>query len=111
MSSVLRPFSLLIPSNPALFGGFGPPNGSKWLDFHAMRKEETSERQEQARAIYGDISSLGSGLGDRLGRLEGTCHSMRQDRDDGFQWFASGFHELFSYSRVLRVFVIVPFRP
>eukprot|EP00435_Cladocopium_sp_Y103_P072329 s140_g39.t3 len=41
--------------------------------------KETAERQEQARGINGDLASLGNSLGDRLGRLEGAWHGVRQD--------------------------------
>lgn len=44
-----------------------------------LLSKETFDRQEQARAINCDLASLGNGLGDRLGKLEGAWHGVRQD--------------------------------
>jgi len=41
--------------------------------------QETCDRQEQARAMNADLASLGNGLGDRVGRLEGAWQTVRQD--------------------------------
>ncbi|CAE7611506.1 APUM5 [Symbiodinium sp. CCMP2592] len=41
--------------------------------------KETTDRQEQARAINADLQSLAGGLGERVSRLEGGWHSVRQD--------------------------------
>lgn len=41
--------------------------------------KETTDRQEQARAINADLQSLAGGLGERVSRVEGAWHSVRQD--------------------------------
>eukprot|EP00437_Effrenium_voratum_P010264 CAMPEP_0181431700 /NCGR_PEP_ID=MMETSP1110-20121109/18387_1 /TAXON_ID=174948 /ORGANISM="Symbiodinium sp., Strain CCMP421" /LENGTH=731 /DNA_ID=CAMNT_0023555081 /DNA_START=20 /DNA_END=2211 /DNA_ORIENTATION=+ len=59
--------------------------------------KETTERQEQARAINCDLASLGNGLGGRLGRLEGAWQGVHQDWRDTehtFQMVQGQLHQL-----------------
>lgn len=51
--------------------------------------KETMERQDQARGINGDLTTLGNSLGDRLGRLEGAWHGVRQDWRESQSTFRS----------------------
>ena len=51
--------------------------------------KETMERQDQARGINGDLTTLGNSLGYRLGRLEGAWHGVRQDWRESQSTFRS----------------------